>query len=163
MKKVKKEIKKNLGPQAVDYRFTSDRMTFTFNGQELFLTRRQASFLFGRNVEREFEKAVYEDDDFSTFETVESLALFSFYSRRHIPVKEIAGNLHFPVEKYLRWSNQESARINRLLQSHKSAIEKRGVELEALFPLPKPKQEKEYCLIRWGRPASRWPRCCQMV
>ena len=150
MKKVKKDIKKKVKKETqktfgqISFRFHPDRMTFYFNGHELFLSRSQACFLFGKNVQLEFEKATNEDDDFSAFETVESLALFSFNSKRHIPNRKIAKKLNFPAAKYLRWINREAGRINSLIKSRQGEINKRVQEFEAQDPLPEPTKERDY-------------------
>jgi hypothetical protein len=144
MRKGKKEIKEVLKPQPITYKFTPDQMIFSINGQELSLPRSEASFLFGRNAELEFEKVSNQDEDFSEFQTMENLALLSFHSRRHMPVREIAKELNFPVDKYVRWMNRRSKVITELLATHRVEIEARIAELEKENPLPEPKKEKPF-------------------
>jgi len=144
MRKAKKKINGSPGPQPINYRFTSDEMIFKVGDGEFCLNRGTASFLFGRNVEIEFEKANNQDDDFSEFEKLENLVLFRFYSRRQLLVKEIAKELNFPVDKYLRWSNLRAAMITRLMRINKYAIDKRVEELERENPLPEVKKEPEF-------------------
>jgi len=144
MKKSKKKTKGSLEPQPINYRFTSDKMIFSIDGKEFYLLRDKANFLFKREVELEFEKANNQDDDFSAFEKLENLALFSFYSRRHLLVKEIATKLGFPVDKYLRWSNLRTAAITRLMKAYQFEINKRVEELERENPLPEVKKEPEF-------------------
>lgn len=151
MKKAKKKNPQEaLEPQKIEYRFTPDRMIFSFDGREFYLPREKAGFLFGRNTELEFEKANNEDEDFSAFEKVENLALLEFYSKRQMPIREIAKELNFPVDKYVRWLNRKSAGITRLMKSFKMEIDKRVAELDKENPLPEPKEEKKF----WPDPGS---------
>ena len=145
MKKDKKEIKETLEPQPIIYRFTPDQMIFSINGKEVFLPRAGAFFLFGRNVEIEFEKANNEDKDFSMFEELEAFSLFIFYSqRRNMNVRDIAKKLNFPVEKYVRWISQSATRITTLLKTRSREIDTRIEELEKEYPLSEPEKEEKF-------------------
>jgi len=141
---MKKEKPKTSKAQEIKIRYEPDRMIFEVEGKEFYLLRDKANFLFKQEVELEFQRVNDEDDDFREFETVESLALFSFHSRRHLLVKEIAKELNFPVDKYLHWLNLRAATIKRLIRANKYAIDKRVEELERENPLPEPKKEKEF-------------------
>lgn len=149
--KKKKNPQEDLGPQKIDFRFDSERMIFEVGDKEFYLSRDKANFLFKRNVELEFEKVNNQDEDFSAFETLEALSLFSFHSRRRMPIREIAEELNFPVHKYVRWLNKGGKWITGLLEAYKVEINKRVAELEKENPLSEePKKEKEF----WPNPLS---------
>lgn len=140
--KKKKNHKKDSGPHEINYRFTPDRMIFEAGGKEFYLSRDRASFLFGRNVEIEFEKANDQDEDFSEFEKIENMAALRFYTRRHIPVHEFSKELGFDLSKYQRWLAHNSKRIENLMTARKLEIEKEVEELEKKHSLPEPEKPK---------------------
>lgn len=142
--KKKKNPQEDLGPQEINFRFESERMIFEVGGKEFYLPGDKARFLFKREVELELKKANNQDEDFSAFETVENLALFSFHSNRHLSLKDIAKELNFDATKYIRWMNLNSKRIKDLMTSFKREIDVRVAELEKEHSLPEPKKEEKF-------------------
>jgi len=93
-------MKKEKKSQAqIKIRYEPDRMIFEVEGKEFFLNKETASFLFGRNVEIQFEALQGKDEDLGELATLENYVTVIRLMKKGLNLDHAALFLGYPQEK----------------------------------------------------------------
>ena len=95
----KEEKPKTSKAQEIKIRYEPDRMIFEIEGKEFYLNRGTASFLFGRNVEIQFEDLQGEGEDLGELATLENYVTVIRLMKKGLNLDHAARFLGYPQEK----------------------------------------------------------------
>jgi len=93
---LKRKSKDQNGPQEITIRYAAGRMIFEVGGQEFFLTEGTANFLFGRNVQIEFERTHSQDETFGGLRSLSNFVRVRRLMTKGLRLPEIAVVLGVP-------------------------------------------------------------------
>ncbi|NQT80276.1 MAG: hypothetical protein HQ555_07805 [Candidatus Aminicenantes bacterium] len=101
-----KEVQKKPEPQKIKVRFESDRLIFELGDKQFFMSDGQASALFGRSTQSEFERLKAEErEDFSDLAEVDFAAKYHVVYEHFRNLPATAKFLKMDEGRLRRWMN----------------------------------------------------------